>query len=77
MTDETKPVKIIFDPGCFDDFDGTQEELDEMIAEIQRLADSGELFENAIPLEESDLLSEEEKEELNLRMDNFGKRKLH
>ena len=46
-----KPLKIEFAPGCFDSFDGTQEELDEIIAEIQRMADSGELEANAIPVD--------------------------
>lgn len=43
-----KPIKITFEPECFDNFEGTQEELDKMIEEIQRMADSGELMENAI-----------------------------
>jgi len=30
-------MKIEFAPGCFDKFEGTQEELDEMVAEIQTL----------------------------------------
>lgn len=27
--------KIIFQPGCFDDFEGTQEELDALVKEIE------------------------------------------
>ena len=50
-----KKMKIEFAPGCFDDFDGTQEELDEVIAEINRLAENGELFEKSIPMDELDL----------------------
>lgn len=34
--EENKPIKIEFAPGCFDDFGGTQEELDELIAEITK-----------------------------------------
>lgn len=49
MTD--KKIKIEFAPGCFDNFDGTQEELDELIAEITRMAESGEMFENSRPLD--------------------------
>ena len=45
MTDEKKPLKIEFAPGCFDDFDGTQEELDELIAQIT------EIFTNNTPEE--------------------------
>jgi hypothetical protein len=38
MTDEKdKEFKIEFAPGCFDQFEGSQEELDEMVAEIQKL----------------------------------------
>ena len=39
MTEENKPVKIVFEPGCFDDFEGTQEELDELVAEINNMFD--------------------------------------
>jgi hypothetical protein len=42
MSKKDKPTKIEIAPGCFD---GTQEELDRLIAEIQRMVDSGELEE--------------------------------
>ena len=32
---ENKKPKIEFAPGCFDDFEGTQEELAELVSEIQ------------------------------------------
>lgn len=37
-------TKIVFAPGCFDDFVGTQEELDEIVADIteQLLEELGE-----------------------------------
>lgn len=59
MTDEKKTPEIIFAPGCFDSFEGTQEELDEMIAEIKRMAESGELFEQATSLDLDDLSEED------------------
>lgn len=60
MTDKKK-MEIVFAPGCFDQFDGTQEELDELMTKIQEMADSGELQEMAIPLSEAlDELTEEE-----------------
>ncbi len=34
MTEEKK-IKIEFAPGCFDNFEGTQEELDAFMAELQ------------------------------------------
>ena len=55
MTNEKKPMKIEFAPGCFDQFDGTQEELDEMIAQIQQMFDSGEFEEHSRLLTEDDL----------------------
>jgi hypothetical protein len=30
----TKEMKIVFAPGCFDGFEGTQEELDQLMADI-------------------------------------------
>jgi len=45
MTD--KKLEVVFAPGCFDDFEGTQEELDAFVSEINRLIESGELLEHA------------------------------
>ena len=50
-------MKLVFAPGCFDDFDGTQEELDALVRQIQNMAESGELFEQSTAVEE---LSEED-----------------
>ena len=50
MNDNEKP-EIVFAPGCFDNFDGTQEELDEMIAAINQMVESGEIFEKARPID--------------------------
>jgi len=52
--DENKKMEVVFAPGCFDDFQGTPEELAELIAEIHKMADSGEIFENARPLSEEE-----------------------
>jgi hypothetical protein len=54
-----KEIKIEFAPGCFDSFDGTQEELEGLMEEIRRLVSSGELFEKSVPLD-LDELSEED-----------------
>lgn len=37
MTEEKKVTKIEFAPGCFDQFDGSQEELDELVKQIQEM----------------------------------------
>ena len=36
MTEENK-MKIVFAPGCFEDFEGTQEELDNLVSEIRNM----------------------------------------
>jgi len=49
-----QPLKVIFAPGCFDAFEGTQEELDEMMADIMRMAANGEIFEKGRVLDIDD-----------------------
>ncbi len=56
MTDK-KPT-IEFAPGCFDNFEGTQEELQELIAHIHQMVEDGSIFEH------SELISTEEEEEI-------------
>ena len=58
MSEDSK-VEIVFAPGCFDNFEGSQEELDEFVAELNRLAETGELFEQSRPVD-LDNLSEED-----------------
>ena len=60
---ENKELKIVFAPGAFDNFEGTQEELDEFIAEITRVVKSGEIFEKSKPVD-IESLSDEELEKL-------------
>ena len=45
MTD--KKLEIVFAPGAFDNFEGTQEELDELVAGIKQMMEDGTLFENS------------------------------
>ena len=55
----TEKMKIVFAEGCFDDFDGTEEELAEIIADLQAMVDDGTLLENSerlTPEEEDDLI---------------------
>lgn len=51
MTDNK--LKIEFASGCFDDFEGTQEELDELVAQITAAVESGELLEDSTELDEN------------------------
>lgn len=50
-----KDLKVVFAPGCFDDFEGTQEELAELIAKIHEMAASGEITDNATLVDVDDL----------------------
>jgi hypothetical protein len=63
---EKKPLKVVFDPGCFDNFEGTQAELDEFVKQIQEFAESGLLFENSVELTDEDIeeLDEETRQQI-------------
>jgi hypothetical protein len=37
MEDNKKVVNVEFAPGCFDQFDGSQDELDELVKQIQKM----------------------------------------
>jgi hypothetical protein len=56
----TKKRKVTFAEGCFDELaqEMTQDELDALVAEIEKMAENGELFDNAVELsdEESNLI---------------------
>lgn len=47
-------MKIVFAEGAFDGFDGTQEELDALIADLNKQLEDGTLFENSEPVSEED-----------------------
>lgn len=57
--DELKDMKIEFAPGCFDNFEGSQEELDELIGQIKEMFASGEAQRLAKPLDLDDLDEED------------------
>lgn len=70
MTD--KKMEVVFAPGCFDNFDGTQEELDALIKEIQEGVANGTLFEKSTPVSIDSLLEnldEDEVEQLLIQLD--------
>ena len=59
MTEEKKARTLEFAPGCFDSFEGTQEELDQMVAEIQRMFESGEMESNSRAVDIDELIEED------------------
>ena len=66
MTD--KKLKVEIAPGAFDNFEGTQEELQELLAQIHQMAENGTLFENSRPV------SDEEAEAAWRRIEEAAKR---
>ena len=80
MTEKKKP-EIIFAPGCFDSFEGTQEELDELVTELNRMVESGELFDLTTPVDfEDGTWTDEEIEQVSISFDDYensGKRTLN
>ena len=58
-----KKIKVEFAPGCFDHFEGSQEELDELITEINRLIETGELFEKGQAIDLEEMLQDPEERE--------------
>jgi hypothetical protein len=65
-------LKLIFGPGCFNDFEGTQEELDELVAELHKLTESGDILKNARQI---DIFDDEY--DMEVIIDNFNKKRLH
>jgi hypothetical protein len=59
----TKKLKIVFADGAFDNFEGTQEELNELMAELQNMIEHGTFF------DEAKRLSPEEEQEFIEAMD--------
>ena len=57
MTEQKRT--ITFAPGCFDSFEGTQEELDGLQAEIMRMFESGEFEKNSRPVDVEELIEED------------------
>jgi hypothetical protein len=53
MTD--KKSKIVFEPGCFDHLEVSQDELDEIVKMLTELSESGELEATSRVLTDEDL----------------------
>ena len=67
-----KKLKVVFAPGAFDHFEGTQEELDALIKEIQEGFEDGTFFEKAKSVDfEDGTWSEEEIERVTQAFDKY------
>jgi hypothetical protein len=72
----TNVKKIEFEEGCFDNLedDMTQEEMEALIQGIHQLLETGEILENATPVED---LPEEEQEEIARMFERKAKQTRH
>ena len=77
MSTPKKKIHVEFAPGAFDSFDGTQEELDALVTELQRMAESGELAENSVALEDWDDLDDEDRDIIAEAMEKMSPRSLN
>jgi hypothetical protein len=47
-------LKLEFADGCFDEFVGTQEELQALIADLHQQLEAGTLFDNSVPVSDAE-----------------------
>lgn len=73
---ENKPLKIVFAPGCFDNLDMSQEELDEFVKMIETKVADGSIFEESRALDPEDPEDAELMDRLEQDMINNADRKL-
>lgn len=76
MTKKKPPIQVVFEEGCFDDIadEMTQEEMDAFIEGIFQLAETGEIFEQGVPVDE---LPEDEQAEIIDMLERKKKHKRH
>jgi hypothetical protein len=55
---QKKQIKVQFAPGCFDTFEGTQEELDELVKTLQNMS-MEEILDSSLPIDSDDLDDDE------------------
>jgi hypothetical protein len=72
MSEDKKPLEVVFMPGCFDSFEGSQEELDDLIKQITSMAETGELFEKSTPVAIESLVDELSDEEIEDLIDQLA-----
>lgn len=76
MTKKKPPIDIVFEEGCFDDLTDelTPEEMEALIEGIFQLAETGEILEQGIPVDE---LPEDEQAEIIDMLERKKKRTRH
>lgn len=61
MAEDKKPYKLEIMPGAFDSFEGTQEELDDLVKSFQGMIDDGSFMEESVEID-MDALAEDDPE---------------
>ena len=69
--------KIVFAPGCFDDLDMDQAELDEFVKMIQAKVEDGSLFEESRELDPNDPEDSETLDFVESKLRQASDRKAH
>lgn len=83
--EEKKTPKVIFESGCFDQFDGTQEELNDLVSSITKMFENmtqEEILANSVEVDMDQLMEEDPEFAQHLmdqcaQHDSTEKRKLH
>lgn len=70
-------IELKFAPGCFDEFEGTQDELAEFIAELHRLVDSGEIFTKSTIIDLETIVDDQLADITNGFFNSLNSRSLH
>ena len=65
-------MKLVFAPGCFDNFEGSQEELDSLVKEIEQAFENGDLENGANIVEIEELTETLSEDEIKNLMESFG-----
>ena len=68
-TEKAKDMKLVFEPGAFDDFEGTPEELQDVLAQLHQSMADGTLLARSTPM------SEEEQADIERRVAEAAKRR--
>lgn len=71
MSDEDKKLKIEIAPGAFDFFEGSQEELDELMASLEQMVADGSFLADSVEID-MDALAEEDPELYEILMDRLS-----
>lgn len=65
-------MKLVFAPGCFDNFEGTQEELDSLVKEIEQAFEKGDFLDESKIVDVEELMENLSEDEIKNLVEAFG-----